>query len=655
MVRSVKHKNPPRPFIGWDGEGHRIFVCHPDGTVVNTHHYMLFGCSNGELITGISLGTRECLELVLYVAEQNPGAHHVGFSFEYDVNMILKDLEWRHLAVLTDIGQVKWNGFRIKHIPHKMLTVSKGGVTATIYDTFGFFHSSYMRALKKYKIGTVEQLKIIEDGKGNRGLFTFSEMEYVKRYWWEEISLFPPLMDKMREACYGAGFFIKEWHGPGALAAFTLKKYRAKSWHGKRVPIPVQIARRFAYAGGRFQSWRCGLYFGRIYTADINSAYAYACSHLPRMDSGKWEYTKCPTISKPSDIAHFALYKIRFDASEMERTARENCIPFPLFHRDKKGSLSWPARTEGWFWSPEAATVAGSKYAHFLERWEFKDDGSRPFSFVRDAFVRRLQLQIDGDPAEKAYKWFLAAIYGAFARRVGWNKQTRMPPSSHQLEWAGYITSYCRAFVYRAAIDAAKRGGLISIDTDGVTSTVPFNPSRLPNGVGTGLGEWKLEDFNAVLYWQNGIYWLLGEDGEWEDPKTRGVPKGHLNIASALDSFHAYTPGFDERNPSISLVRTRFVGYRQGLQHQYDSWRQWLPESVDVEFGGNGKGRHVSSLCKLCSSSRGDNPPNTNSLHTITHFPPDHVDSFPHKLPWLEPEPKPEDNVTEMGIWLDEQ
>ena len=174
MVRSVKHKNPPRPFIGWDGEGHRIFVCHPDGTVVNTHHYMLFGCSNGELITGISLGTRECLELVLYVAEQNPGAHHVGFSFEYDVNMILKDLEWRHLAVLTDIGQVKWNGFRIKHIPHKMLTVSKGGVTATIYDTFGFFHSSYMRALKKYKIGTAEQLKIIEDGKGNRGLFTFN-------------------------------------------------------------------------------------------------------------------------------------------------------------------------------------------------------------------------------------------------------------------------------------------------------------------------------------------------------------------------------------------------------------------------------------------------------------------------------------------------
>jgi DNA polymerase family B len=654
MVRTTVTDNSLRPFIGWDGEGHRVFVCHSDGTVVNTHHYMLFGCSEGEFITGISLSTRECLDLILYVGEQYPLAHHVGFSFEYDVNMILKDLEWRYLAVLTDIGQVKWQGFRIKHIPHKMLMISKDGITVTIYDTFGFFHCSYIKALDKYCVGDPSQRARISAGKDKRYQFTYSQLKEVKAYWWEEISLFPPLMDKMREACYGAGFFIKEWHGPGALAAYTLKKYHARNWHGKRVPIPVQIARRFAYAGGRFQSWRCGLYFGIVYTADINSAYAYACSHLPRMDTGKWEYRKCPTISAPSDIAHFALYRIRFDASEVERTARENCLPFPLFHRDKKGTLTWPAKTEGWYWSPEAATVAGSKYATFLECWEFKDDGTRPFSFVRDAFETRLRLQAANDPAEKAYKWFLASIYGAFARRVGWNKHTRMPPGSHQLEWAGYITSYCRAFVYRAAMDAAKRGGLISVDTDGVTSTVPFNSDRLPNGVGNGLGEWKLEDFNAVLYWQNGIYWLLGDDGEWKEPKTRGIPKGHLDIRRALDSFHAYTPGFDERNPAISLVRSRFIGYRQGLQHQYDMWRQWVPETVDIEFGGNGKGRHVPSLCRLCLSERSSVRNSSNNLHTITHFPPDHLDSKPHKLPWLEPEPKPEENVMEMGIWSNE-
>lgn len=607
------------------------------------------------LEAGFSLSTQKCLDLILYVAEQNPKAHHVGFAFDYDVNMILKDLEWRYLAMLYDAGKVRWRGYLIKHIPHKMFYIKKDGVSATIYDVFGFFHSSYIKALKKYCVGDPAQLAKISAGKDDRYRFTYSNLKEVKAYWWEEISLLPPLMDKMREACYGAGFFIKEWHGPGALAAFTLKKHKAKMWHGKRVPIPVQMARRYAYAGGRFQAWRCGLYFGRIYTADINSAYAYACSHLPRLDNGKWTFRNRPTISSPKDIVHFGLYRIRFDASEVEKSARENCLPFPLFHRDKNGGLSWPAKTEGWYWSPEAATVAGSKYAQFLECWEFQDDGSRPFHFVRDAFKRRLTLQETGDPAEKAYKWFLASIYGAFARRVGWDKNTRMPPRSHQLEWAGYITSYCRAFVYRAAVDASRRGGLISIDTDGVTSSVPFDPNRLPNGIGTGLGEWKLENFSGLLYWQNGIYWLLDDDGEWVEPKSRGIPKGHLSISRALDSYHSFQPGFHDRNPVLHLERTRFIGYRQAIQHQYDNWRHWFDEPLDIEFGGSGKGRHVVAMCQFCTNSRNsDGDATYNSFHTITHIPPTDIESNPHKLPWLEPEKKPEENVIEDEIWLDD-
>lgn len=645
-----------RLFIGWDGEGYNAYRVNSMGETTPEHRYMLFGCSTPDgpvYESSIDLPTIRCLELILYVGKKYPKSFHVGFSFEYDVNMILRDFSWRHLAMLHDTGVVKWKGYRIKHIPHKMFSISKNGISVTIYDVFGFFHTSYLKALKKFRIGTQPQVSRIEKGKNNRSQFTYSQIAEVTEYWSVEISLLPSLMNSLRKSCYDAGFFITQWHGPGALASFVSKQHKLSSYRpGKNIPSPAKIASRFAYAGGRFQAWKCGAYDGDIYTADINSAYAFAASLLPRLDIGKWEYSNNPQVRKASDIRHFALYRISFDARKVESTARRKGIPFPLFHRDKRGFLTWPARTEGWYWSPEAALVAGSEYATFLESWEFVDNGERPFAFVNGAFERRMQLQEQDNPAEKAYKWFLASIYGQLAQRVGWNRNTRTAPNSHCLEWAGYITSYCRAFVYRAAIDVAKRGGLISIDTDGVTATVPFDPSKLPNGVGTKLGEWKLEHFGGIVFWQNGIYWVYNsKKHEWDEPKTRGIPRKYLSIDNAFHALDDLAANGGKENPRIPLTRNRFIGYRQAMQHQFDEWRQWVSEDVSVEFGGSGKGRHVGSLCDTCCSSRVRHSPNANRLHTIVHFPPDHIDSYPHKLPWLAPKPEKEQHVKELGIW----
>lgn len=650
-----------RQFIGWDGEGYTAYSVDHNGVAAKRHRYMLFGSSTGHYESAIDLRTVTCLDLILYVESQNPDAFHVGFSFEYDVNMILRDLEWRYLAILYDTGQVKWKGYRIKHIPHKLFSVSKNGVSATIFDVFGFFHTSYIRALRKFDIGTEQQRSEISVGKNRRAFFTYSEIEMVRAYWSVEISLLPFLMDSLRRACYDAGFYITQWHGPGGLASFALRKYKIRSYMPrKNIPTAVRGASRFAYAGGRFQAWKCGLWNSTIYTADINSAYAYACSLLPRLDVGSWLHSNHPKIRTAKDIQHFALYRISFDASEKDGTARTNGIPFPLFHRDKEGSLSWPAKTEGWYWSPEAALVAGNEHARFLESWEFHDNGERPFSFVQGAFDRRLLLQNDGNPAEKAYKWFLASIYGQLAQRVGWNRRTRRPPSSHCLEWAGYITSYCRAFVYRAAIDVARRGGLISIDTDGVTSSVPFREDRLPNGIGTGLGEWKLESFSALLYWQNGIYWLRGMDGKWASAKARGIKRGRIDKQLALGEFAKRFGLSDDgggqgtANPSIHLSRSRFIGYRQAMQHQFHTWRQWVDEDVSIEFGGSGKGRHVAALCHTCTRNRiAGYSATDDNVHTIVHFPPKNLDSRPHNLPWLAPPMGPETNTKDMGIWDD--
>lgn len=656
---SFKH----RPFIGWDGEGYSTWElnrnprCLLDGEW--RHHLMLFGASTGAHITGESLSTSDCIELILQVERENPDAYHIGFAFEYDINMILKDLPWRMLAILKECGKCRWadpktnRRYRIEHVPHKWLRVSTSGVSATIYDGFGFFHSSYLAALKKYAIGDPAKRAHIEHGKAARSHFTYADIEMVRSYWRDEISLLPPLMESIRTAAYNGGYRISEWHGPGALATYLLRDQHVNEWHSKKMPLEVKSAIRYAYAGGRFTGALCGLYIGPVYTADINSAYIYACSLLPRMDRGTWKRQAANDVD-PGNLARFGLYRIEFDAGQQPKIDAERAgipeAPYPLFHRAKNGVLRWPRRTTGWYWTPEAELVLGRGNARILEAWIFNGDETYPFRFVHDAYDRRVELQHRGDPAEKAYKWALAAMYGAFARRVGWNRTTRKAPPSHELAWAGYITSWCRANVWGPARKAYEKGngrGLISIDTDGITTTVPFDEKDLPNGVGEGLGEWKLEEWTGILQWQNGIYWLRDSEGEWKDPKSRGIPKGTIPFNAALSALEAMD--YSARPftlPQLRIMRTHFIGYRQALNGQLARWRKWVTEPVKVAMGGSGTGKaaHIFRVCEACRTGNTE-PTDIRSLHTISNMPPllqaneDWWMSQPHRLPWLEEQP----------------
>lgn len=641
-----------RPFVAWDGEGYNAYRVGIDHVVHIEHRYMVFGSSSGHRVRGIELSTSACLDTILRAEREAPESIHVGFAFDYDVNMILRDVSWRGLAVLRDAGKCRFGEYRIEHIPHKMFTVYRPGWgKATIYDVFGFFHCSYVKALDKYGVGSPEAIARIKAGKALRGHFSYADIEQVTAYMSDELSVMPELMECVREAAYGGGFYIRQWHGPGALATYAIKYNEIDKRMSKKrkVPDDVKLARRSAHAGGRFMLWRAGLLLSPVYTADINSAYVWACSLLPALDTGRWERVPANRIESARDIADFGLYHIEYDAKERWQEATYGGKPFPLFHRSGNGSLTWPYRVENWYWSPEASLVAGSRHARFLEAWIFRSDGTRPFEWVHDAYNRRLALQ-DPDhynPAEKAYKWGLAAIPGKFGMKVGWDKTTRTEPRFHQIEWAGYIMSYCRAQSYQGACGVAKRGGLVSIDTDGVTSTVPFNESELPGGVSTGLGAWKLEEYTGGLFWQNGIYWLRNEAGEWDEAKSRGVPKGHIPFELAMEVREQSDDFRNVKESVIKLDRTRFVGYGQALRGQRDKWRQWITDPVRIQFGGLGKGTHVPDMCLRCLGR--DEP-----LHTITHFPPKDVFSEPHKLPWLGTWP-PEDsfNVTEY-IWEDD-
>lgn len=616
-----------RPFIAWDGEAVVQYRADTRGEIVKEDLYCLLGCSTGDEVSGRYLSTVEMLELILSVGANHPHSFHIAFAFDYDVNNILKDVPWFCLIQLKARGRCIWNGYHIEHVPHKAFVVRKDGVRVRIEDVFSYFRMRYDLALVKYNVGDDEIRKRIADGKAARGRFLWRDIDEIREYFRAELQTMPELMEHIRKACYAADMRIGSWYGPGALAKHQLARHDMQR-HMLPTPEPMSVPVRTAFAGGWFERFRAGVYYAPVYTADLNSAYAWAMTLLPSLRGG-WDHVRRGRAL--TDCRAFGVYRIRLNHGNENAKRRWNdymraChgVPLPLFMRHANGNISRPVRADGWYWTYEARQVARLPHAEIVEAWIVNDDGERPFEWVENDYNARAALQAVGDPAEKAIKWALASIFGTTAQRVGWDRKTGSPPRWHQLEWAGAITSACRSLILSAAMPVALKSGLVSIDTDGIISTVPFQFE--PGEVGDGLGQWKLEEYTAIIYIQNGIYWLRNMDGEWLPPKTRGISYGQIGDPEiALRALRS--------DGKLHLVRHSFVGYGAALHSKDRSrWRTWEDQPYDIDIARTGSRQHIRKFCRSCNRGLSF----SEALHDLAltaNF--DTRVSEPHSLPWL--------------------
>lgn len=551
-----------------------------------------------------------------------PEAIHFGYGFDYDVNQMCKDLPRQALQMLRKRNRTRYHGFNIEYIPHKWFQISfgksagRGGlgrISLKIFDVFPFFATGLGKSLRKYHIGTEDQLQRIEAGKGERPNFRYHQIRTdIEPYWETELVLMVELMTKFRRILYDAGYTITQWHGAGALASFCLGRAAVSAHLDKSLDEPILRASRSAYIGGRFQPFKCGYYEGPVYGYDVNTAYGYTFSRLPSLQNGKWNYTENPDRQDTAD-RRMGLYHIRY-------RSRNTGAVKPLPHRDSNGIVSWPAVTEGWFHASEAYLVRNDPRAEFLDAWIYDDDGSYPFSWIEDIYAERLRLQESGDFTELAHKKAIASLYGQVAQRAGWERRNG-PPKYHQLEYAGAITAECRSLVFAAARSAGK--GILSIDTDGILSTVPC--SNLPNGIGVQLGQWKTDEYTGIFYVQNGVYWLRDQNGDWLPPKSRGIPQRRLNFSDIwMRTFCGEDP--------IEIPQHQFIGFGTALRGRMNDWRKWVDSPRKLRFGGAGKAIHSRDFCPQCK--RGMSL--AESLHSLIPIPPREIQSTLHHLPWLD-------------------
>lgn len=612
-------KRTEREFICWDGEG----ITPPDAI---RQEYALFGNSRGDYIKGESLSTFECLAFLMQCARKYPDALHVGFAFNYDVNMILRDLKPHQFERLATEGFVRVGQYRIEHVPSKWLRISEidptGKMTSIkIADVFGFFQSSFLKALRSYIPDSplMAELNVIESGKAGRASFTMAEFDTVFKYWHLEIRLFLELVNKLRELLYSVDLFIGQWHGPGALANHVYTKNKI-ALHKDDTRYEVRDAARYAYAGGRFELFRMGRHTGPVYGMDINSAYPAAISRLPSLTEGKWIHVKNPT-----EIKEFGVYHIRL------KHFGERTKPSPLFHRDPRHNISFPWNVEGWYWSPEVVSMLGAPGFDIVEGWEYVGWKTRPFGFVADMFAQRREMKAAKIGSEKALKLALNSLYGKMAQRAGW-QHTGSAPKWHQLSWAGYVTSSTRAKLF-SVLSRIPANDLIGVETDGIYTT--YNPELLGMEHSAELGQWDITTLDEMMYAQSGVYFYR-KDNEWVG-KYRGLDAGSLTADSMAEYLSTLEPG--ESWPPIIGPTTRFIGYRTALMRQklgdgelLKLHRVWEKTEKEIRTGAVGKRVHIPENCPACRSGHSAyDAPHQLSINSLSIL---HPMSTMHDIPW---------------------
>lgn len=555
-------------FIAWDGEG----ITGSDGV----HRYVYLANSLGESRFDMNgLSTATCLEFLLETFNTHPKAIHVCYGASYDVNMLLRDVPWDKLCPIwkNEWGNmgVLWNRYRIMYHHRKAFWIKDNVRKGTLWDVIGFFQVPFVQAIKEHLGADYEDYELIKTNKAKRSQFSYDEMDTITDYCQKELKALVLIMERLQSYLSEAGLQITRWDGAGAIAAALMKRENIKR-HMAKTPPTVNRAAQYAYFGGRIEILQYGYHNRETYNYDINSAYPAAMLELPSLSNGRW-------------LAERTGYRAPFSLSHVIwNFTHNNSLPvwyYPFPFREYNGNIYFPPAGEGWYWEPEVSAALDtiekfsgypSDYIEVIETINFYPfNDVKPFEFVSELYDKRLEWKAAGNMCQYALKLGLNSLYGKMCQQVG--ARDSKAPAYHQLEWAGYVTSFARARMLRAACE--KPHSIIAFATDGIYATEPLalEPSK-------AIGGWEFTTYDGYCGVQSGVYWL--KNGETWKSYRRGFDEGSLLLENVLAAW-------EQRKYHLNCASTRFVTLGSGVftEKQRHHWRTWrtIERKLDLHPG----------------------------------------------------------------------
>lgn len=527
-----------------------------DGEADKQGRYIILCDSTGRTLYNPSgITTVEAFEFLLDLNQR--GTVVVCFGLNYDMNQWLADVPRRELERLAEHGQMRHKlRYKVKWVPSKFVEITdkRAGRHVKICEVFGFFQSSFIKALEQWGLEVPQE---IETMKQARGTFTRAQLEAVIHYCQHECRLLVQLMDRLANACQSADCMPSTWIGAGSIASKLLRSNGVKELHAFDKDLTdrqtVEDYILGSYFGGRVEMLTQGL-IGDCTTLDIRSAYPAAATYLPTLADATVKHRK-------RYVEHdWCIWHVRWDKQVVNRLG-----PFPVRQHDK--SICYPASGEGFYHGVEVASAIRCGYNLTIQSGIQLQPATavQPFAWIPDTFKHRAAMKAAGDPAEKALKLGLNSVYGKLAQGYG-------HPPFQNYWWAGHITAATRARMLALAVRA---GGVCMISTDGLFAT---RTDLRSVDIGTALGEWESDAICDLFCAQPGVY--DGLRGSNPVIKSRGFFAKEVDYGQLRREY--IRRGTDG---AFSYDSRRFIGLRVALHRKdFGVWRQWVTERRTISL-----------------------------------------------------------------------
>lgn len=599
-----------REFVALDGEG----ITRPINSIaldvngeertVGQHDYVLLAASTGTYVESYApngLSTVECLDYILDTARANPDAILCGFYTSYDVNMILRDVDRDTLAHLWagdswtyQNPHAPYSAYRLSYVPNRLFTVSRGWwyqkpdgsyawykeCSARWWDSFGFFQSSFVKALRDWNAASDNIIDEISTMKDRRGEFDDAENERIRAYCISECELLVGLMERVSDTLDALDIRVTSWYGAGSVAGAVLRQRGVKEHIEALTDETQEIAMR-AYFGGRIETFAVGVLDVPVWNYDVRSAYPAAIQSLPSMRGARWTRVRKFNHRKYP----WAIWRVRWRVDG-------NLTPFPV--RENK-RIYYAQSGEGWYHGVEVAAalaVFGDAIQVLEGRAMIPATDERPFAFVPELYELRAEFKRVKDPREKMLKLALNSLYGKLAQSIG-ARNGKLPPYQSYY-WAGYITAHCRAAILRAA--GQNPTAVLTFATDGV-----FSRARLELPESETLGDWESKIIEpGLMLIQPGVY----ATPDMSVVRTRGFSARSIDYPSLRAVWER-----DGFGAEIVAPDSRFIGMGYALSANFDWWRRWIPGEKHIRMSGSTS--KFPRLADLASPLVGILPPET--------------------------------------------
>lgn len=567
------HTTTNKPYVAIDGEG------LTDTSRRNEQFFTLLGSNlPGETIEnyGDGIPTREALDFLLRQKELQPDGIFVSFMFSWDVNMVLADVAPQTILNLKNNGWCYlrysdgWS-YRIDYLKRKWFIVTRcieyesngrnahaSRTSIKIYDTWGFFQASFVKALSDWGIATKQELKQIADMKDKRATFASQNREAIRDYNTTECVMLVAMMDKLRSKLTQVGLELASWHGPGAIATTIYNKHKCKPF----LPKSNHHSLLHGYFGGRIQTLQLGS-FKDVFSYDIRSAYPYAQSLLPLFDNVEPEPV---TELGPWDLVH-----VTWNTPEF-------VTPFPWRSDDRR--VHFHKSGTGIYHSSEVQAALDCGFPVDVHKiWRIPQDNTQlPFGFINDYYHARAVFRAAGDEAHIAIKLALNSLYGKTAQKQGnYNRKKKqfIDPPWRSYMVAGAITALTRAMLLRAAMQCPD--AMLMFATDGIAST-----TKLDLPLSANLGDWEEETHEELRIYQAGLY-VYRNGGDYGKSKTRSVrpPQERKDLVAFWDRMQTAWNA-DGVNAKIQVAQREFITF--GIASDAHAWRTWEDKDKEIQL-----------------------------------------------------------------------